>query len=69
MGQDFDLLTTDREVRGRTPSANLTGTALLFKVILPHLIEGGGGAIINTSSGASTSGQTDKLPTASPRPE
>jgi NAD(P)-dependent dehydrogenase (short-subunit alcohol dehydrogenase family) len=47
MGGVVDL---DPEVWSRVLEVNLTGPFLLMKVAIPHLIEAGGGSIINISS-------------------
>ena len=44
------VLDTDEETWNRILNVNLTGTYLCCKAVLPHMIEKGGGAIINMSS-------------------
>ena len=44
------ILDTDLETWNRVLSINLTGTFLCSKAVLPHMIERGGGSIINMSS-------------------
>jgi NAD(P)-dependent dehydrogenase (short-subunit alcohol dehydrogenase family) len=52
--QDDDLVTMDVDVWDRTMAVNLRGAFLGCKHAIPHMIERGGGVIINTSSGAGT---------------
>lgn len=44
------ILDTDEEAWSRLMSINLTGTFLCSKAVLPHMIERGGGSIINVTS-------------------
>ncbi len=44
------ILDTDMETWNRVISINLTGTYLCSKAVLPHMIERGGGSIINMTS-------------------
>jgi NAD(P)-dependent dehydrogenase (short-subunit alcohol dehydrogenase family) len=44
------VLETDEEAWNRLMSINLTGVYLCSKAVIPHMIERGGGSIINTSS-------------------
>jgi NAD(P)-dependent dehydrogenase (short-subunit alcohol dehydrogenase family) len=44
------VLTTDEKAWNRVLSINLTGTFLCCKAVLPHMIQRGGGSIINVSS-------------------
>ncbi|MDR1503879.1 MAG: SDR family oxidoreductase [Prevotella sp.] len=60
IGKDVDLLNLDLAVWDRTLRANLMGYVLLSKYAIPHLIEAGGGAIVNTSSDASFSGEATR---------
>lgn len=53
---DLNVADMDPEVWDATMRINLKGTMLATKFALPHLIAGGGGSIVNTSSGASLSG-------------
>ncbi len=46
------ILTTDEETFERILNVNVKGTYLLSRTVLPHLIKGGGGAIVNIGSGA-----------------
>jgi NAD(P)-dependent dehydrogenase (short-subunit alcohol dehydrogenase family) len=50
VGQDVGCHETDEDVWDRTLAVNLTGTFLACKYVLPHMIEAGGGSIINVSS-------------------
>lgn len=49
--RDTDLLEVPLDVWQRTLDVNLTGYALTTRSALPHLLENGGGAIVNTISG------------------
>lgn len=44
------ILDTDLETWNRVLAVNLTGTYLCSRAVLPHMIERGGGSIINVSS-------------------
>lgn len=44
------VLTTDENTWNRVIAINLTGTFLCCKAVLPHMIQRGGGSIINISS-------------------
>lgn len=57
IGKDGPLLEMDVEIWDKTLRGNTTGLALLCKHALPHLIAGGGGAIVNVTSGASWVGE------------
>lgn len=46
------VLDTDEELFERILSVNLKGPYLTSRAVLPHLIEGGGGSIVNIGSGA-----------------
>lgn len=46
------ILDTDEELFERILSVNLKGPYLTSRAVLPHLIEGGGGTIVNIGSGA-----------------
>jgi NAD(P)-dependent dehydrogenase (short-subunit alcohol dehydrogenase family) len=52
IGEDSktDLLNLDLKVYDATMSVNLRGFVLTCKYVVPHMIEAGGGSIINTSS-------------------
>lgn len=54
--RDLNVGDTDPEVWDATMRINLKGTMLATKFALPHLVAGGGGSIVNTSSGASFAG-------------
>ncbi|MEV6486563.1 SDR family oxidoreductase [Streptomyces sp. NPDC051576] len=56
LGRDLDLLEMDLGVWERTLGVNLIGYALAAKAAIPHMLEAGGGAVVNTSSGAGWSG-------------
>lgn len=46
------VLDTSEEVWDRTHAVNLKGAYLCAKAVIPHMIERGGGAIVNVGSGA-----------------
>src|SRR5918992_4511080 len=50
--RDLNVADMDPEVWDETMRINLKGTMLATKFALPHMIAGGGGSIVNTSSGA-----------------
>ena len=58
--EDGDLLTNDLAVWERTLSVNLSGTAMVVRACLPHLLDLGGGSIVCTSSSASTVGEAER---------
>ena len=53
---DHDVLTTDLETWDATFATNVRGTFLCCKYALPHMLSGGGGAIVNMSSDAGQMG-------------
>jgi NAD(P)-dependent dehydrogenase (short-subunit alcohol dehydrogenase family) len=53
LGRDTTILDTPFEVWQRTLDVNLLGYVRTIRGVLPHLLEQGGGAIVNTSSGGS----------------
>jgi NAD(P)-dependent dehydrogenase (short-subunit alcohol dehydrogenase family) len=53
LGRDTTLLDTDFDVWHRTLDVNLLGYVRTSRAVLPHLLEHGGGSIVNTSSGGS----------------
>lgn len=55
-GRDVDVLTQTVEVWDRTMAVNLRGVMLGCKHAIPHMLERGGGSIINTSSGSAEHG-------------
>jgi NAD(P)-dependent dehydrogenase (short-subunit alcohol dehydrogenase family) len=55
-GRDLDLLEMSPDVWRRTFEVNLLGFALTSRAVIPHLLAEGGGAIVNTSSGAAFNG-------------
>ncbi|WP_433388625.1 SDR family NAD(P)-dependent oxidoreductase [Micromonospora sp. KLBMP9576] len=57
LGNDVALVEADVAIWEQTLRANLIGYALVGKHAIPHLIEAGGGAIVNTTSGASWVGE------------
>jgi NAD(P)-dependent dehydrogenase (short-subunit alcohol dehydrogenase family) len=52
LGRDATILDTGLDVWQRTLDVNLLGYVRTIRAVLPHLLEGGGGSIVNTSSGA-----------------
>lgn len=56
MVKDASLAAMDAEVWDAAFDINTRGTMLVTKHVVPHMIAGGGGAIINTSSGVSLLG-------------
>jgi NAD(P)-dependent dehydrogenase (short-subunit alcohol dehydrogenase family) len=50
IGHDDPVAEMDPLIWHKTLDANLIGTALVVKHALPHLIDAGGGSIVNTSS-------------------
>jgi len=52
LGRDTTILDTEMDVWQRTLDVNLLGYVRTIQAVLPHLLERGGGAIVNTSSGA-----------------
>ncbi len=55
-GRDMDVAAIDVEVWDRTMAVNLRGVMLGCKHAIPRMLERGGGAIVNTSSGSSQRG-------------
>ncbi|CUU60972.1 NAD(P)-dependent dehydrogenase, short-chain alcohol dehydrogenase family [Parafrankia irregularis] len=55
LGRDRSLLDTDLDVWHRTLDVNVVGFVRTSRAVLPHLLENGGGSIVNTSSGAAVS--------------
>lgn len=55
--QDSDALDVDMDVFDRTIDVNLRGHLRCTKVVLPHLLANGGGAIVYTSSDAADEGE------------
>jgi NAD(P)-dependent dehydrogenase (short-subunit alcohol dehydrogenase family) len=52
LGRDTTILETGLDVWQRTLDVNLLGYVRTIQAVLPHLLEAGGGSIVNTSSGA-----------------
>lgn len=57
---DDDILSNDIHIWERTLQVNVTGTAMVIRACIPHLLEQGGGAIVCTSSGASIIGENQR---------
>jgi NAD(P)-dependent dehydrogenase (short-subunit alcohol dehydrogenase family) len=49
-GRDRDVESMDTAIWDRTFAVNLRGTMLCCKHVLPHMVAGGGGSIVNTAS-------------------
>lgn len=60
MSRDLDILEMDPAVWRRTNDVNLIGYALSCRAAIPHLLERGGGVIVNTSSGAAHGGEAQR---------
>ncbi|HKX79789.1 MAG TPA: SDR family NAD(P)-dependent oxidoreductase [Novosphingobium sp.] len=52
-GRDFTITEMDPHVWETVLHANVIGTGLMMKHAIPHMIEAGGGSIVNITSGAS----------------
>jgi NAD(P)-dependent dehydrogenase (short-subunit alcohol dehydrogenase family) len=52
LGRDTTILDTGMDVWWRTLDVNVLGYVRTIQAVLPHLLEQGGGSIVNTSSGA-----------------
>jgi NAD(P)-dependent dehydrogenase (short-subunit alcohol dehydrogenase family) len=57
IGRDVDLLAADFAVWRRTLEVNWMGFARSARAVIPLMLEEGGGAIVNTSSGAAFGGE------------
>jgi NAD(P)-dependent dehydrogenase (short-subunit alcohol dehydrogenase family) len=58
---DDDLTTTDPAVWDLTFAVNIRGAMLGCKFAIPHMIAGGGGVIVNTSSGSGIIGEPTRF--------
>ena len=56
MAADGSLLDLDAATWDRAFHVNARGTMLMIKAVAPHMIAGGGGSIINTSTGVALTG-------------
>ncbi len=56
MERDGAVERMEREVWEKAFDVNATGTMLMIKAALPHIVAAGGGAIVNIGSGASQTG-------------
>lgn len=61
VAKDTNVVDIDPAAWQRTIDVNLTGYLLTLKHALPHMIEGGGGSVVNTLSGAAYAGMADKV--------
>lgn len=59
--KDTNVVDIDLDAWQRTIDINLTGYLLTLRHALPHMIAGGGGAVVNTMSGAVYAGMEDKV--------
>ncbi len=57
---DGDILSNDSALWERTLRVNVTGTALLLRAVLPHMLEHGSGALVLTSSDAAVIGEGER---------
>lgn len=57
LGEDFDLGAMSVEIWDRTMAINTRSVMLGCKHAIPEMLEGGGGSIVNTSSGAALGGE------------
>lgn len=57
---DGDLLSNDAEIWTRTLQVNVTGSAMLMRAVLPHMLERGSGALVLTSSDAGVMGEPER---------
>lgn len=58
--EDGDLLSNDAALWARTLQINVTGTAMLMRAVLPHMLERGSGALVLTSSDAGVMGEPER---------
>jgi NAD(P)-dependent dehydrogenase (short-subunit alcohol dehydrogenase family) len=56
LSADTDVVQTRTDVWDRTFSIDLRGTMLFCKYMVPVMVRGGSGAVVNTSSGAAVAG-------------
>ena len=56
MGADQSLVEMDADVWDRAFRVNTRGTMLMIKHVAPHMTAGGGGSIINTTTGVALTG-------------
>jgi len=56
LGRDVDVLNMTTDLWDRTMAVNVRGPMLTSKHVLPHMITGGGGSIINTTSASGLTG-------------
>jgi NAD(P)-dependent dehydrogenase (short-subunit alcohol dehydrogenase family) len=59
--QDTDAVTIPIEIWDEIMDVNLRGYLLGCKYAIPHMIEGGGGSIINTASNSGTAGDLARI--------
>jgi NAD(P)-dependent dehydrogenase (short-subunit alcohol dehydrogenase family) len=60
IGRDTDLVDIDLSVWDRTMQVDLRGYVLTMRAAIPMMLERGGGAIVNTSSGAAFVGESTR---------
>lgn len=56
LGRDLDVVNMTTDLWDRTMAVNVRGPMLTCKHVLPHMIAGGGGSIINTTSASGLTG-------------
>jgi NAD(P)-dependent dehydrogenase (short-subunit alcohol dehydrogenase family) len=56
--RDRDIESMDSAVWDRIFNVNVRGTMLCSKYVLPHMVRGGGGSIVNTASALGVAGST-----------
>ena len=57
---DGDVLSNDSALWERTLRVNVTGTAMLLRAALPHMLERGRGSLVLTSSDAAVMGEPER---------
>ncbi|MGI8756659.1 MAG: SDR family NAD(P)-dependent oxidoreductase [Acidimicrobiales bacterium] len=60
LARDVDVATMDLEVWEAMMTVNLRSQLLTTKHVVPHMVGAGGGAIVNTSSGAALTGDVTR---------
>src|SRR5699024_2336156 len=56
MSRDIEVATMDVETWQHALNANLIGVAWAARAVIPHLVDAGGGAIVNVTSDATATG-------------
>ncbi|HKQ94331.1 MAG TPA: SDR family oxidoreductase [Aestuariivirgaceae bacterium] len=60
-GRDVEILSMDPKVWEIVLHGNVIGTALMIKYALPHLVETGGGSIVNITSPGASAGESVRV--------